>query len=113
MYYEWYFRTGEGGDFEDLVERITPRPVDKRVGIRDIDIAAPGFGMPLVPRPWTGRSASHHRGVVGLEGALKAPTMEPKPLDPTSTFPQEASKIVNPPRSRKRTATAIRLSRRH
>ena len=36
---------------EDLVERMKPRPVDKRVGVRDIDIANPGFGMPLVPVP--------------------------------------------------------------
>jgi hypothetical protein len=98
VYFEWYFRTSEGGDFEDLVERITARPINPRVGVRDIDIAAPGFGMPVVAEALgPGDPPSHHRGVVGLEGALKAPTMEPKPLDPTSTFPQEASKIVNAP----------------
>jgi hypothetical protein len=96
IYFEWYFRTSEAGDFEDLVERMKPRPVDKRVGIRDIDIANPGFGMPLVPVP-VGPGEHDHEGVVGLEGALKAPTMEPKPLDPRSQFPQEAADIVNAP----------------
>jgi hypothetical protein len=94
IYYEWYFRTGEVGDFEDLVERMVPRPVDKRVGVRDIDIASPGFGMPVVAVPV---GPDHHEGVVGLEGALKAPTMEPKPLDARSGFPEEAAPIVNAP----------------
>jgi len=98
IYYQWTFSTGEGGDFEDLVERIIPRPVDKRVGIRDMDIAVPGFGMPQVAEAvGPGEQPSHHRGVVGLEGALKAPDMEPKPLDPTSDFPQQAAAVVNLP----------------
>lgn len=92
--YEWYFRTGELGDFEDLVARMVPRPVDKRVGVRDIDIASPGFGMPVVP---AAIGPNHHEGVVGLEGALKAPTMTPKPLDPQSRFREEAAKKVNAP----------------
>jgi hypothetical protein len=92
--YEWYFRTGELGDFEDLVERMVPRPIDKRVGVRDIDIASPGFGMPVVP---VAIGTNHHEGVVGLEGALKAPTTEPKPLDPRSHFREEAAKRVNAP----------------
>ena len=75
IYYEWRFRTGEEGDFEDLVERMVPRPVDRRVGVRDIDIASPGFGMPVVAEAI---GDDHHIGVVGLEGALKAPTMQPK-----------------------------------
>ena len=90
IYYEWYFRTGEGGDFEDLVQRIVPRKVDERVGVRDMDIAAPGFGMPIVAEAiGPGDPPSHHEGVVGLEGALKAPDMKPKPLDARSHFPQK------------------------
>lgn len=96
VYFDWYFRTGVTGDFEDLVERMQPRPIDKRVGIRDIDIANPGFGMPLVPAP-VGPGEHDHEGVVGFEGALKAPTMEPKPLDPLSQFPEKAADIVNAP----------------
>lgn len=96
IYHEWYFRTGAAGDFEDLVERLQPRPVDKRVGIRDIDIANPRFGMPQVAVP-VGPGPLDHEGVVGLEGALKAATMVPKPLDPRSQFPEKAAAIVNAP----------------
>jgi hypothetical protein len=94
VYYEWTFRTGEEGDFEDLVERMVPRPMDPRVGIRDMDIASPGFGMPVVT-PAVG--PDHHKGVVGLEGALKSPSTQPKPLDAASQFPQDAAGIVNAP----------------
>lgn len=72
-YYRWYFRTGERGDFEHLVNLLEPRPVDERVGIRDMDMQAPGYGvqgMTDVP-------------VMGLEGALKSPQAQPRP----STWP--------------------------
>ncbi len=98
IYFEWYFRTGEGGDFEDLVQRIVPRKVDQRVGVRDMDIAAPGFGMPVVAEALgPGEPPAHHKGVVGLEGALKAPDMTPKPLDVLSSFPADAALVVNAP----------------
>ena len=98
IYYQWSFRTGEAGDFEDLVQRIVPRKVDERVGVRDMDIAAPGFGLPqLAEAVGPSEPPSHHRGVVGLEGALKAPDMTPKPLDPTSAFPADAAPIINAP----------------
>jgi hypothetical protein len=92
VYFEWYFRTGTVGDFEELASRLKPRPIDPRVGIRDLDIAAPRFGMPDVEPPV---AADHRKGVVGLEGALKSPTMQQKPLDPQSTFPTEVAAIVN------------------
>jgi hypothetical protein len=92
VYFEWYFRTGKAGDFEELATRLKPRAVDPRVGIRDMDIAAPRFGMPDVVPPV---GADHRKGVVGLEGALKSPTMQAKPLDPQSTFPPDVAAIVN------------------
>ena len=98
IYYEWYFRTGEGGDFEDLVQRIVARPIDPRVGVRDVDIAAPGFGMPVVPAP-ADPSVDRAR-LVGVEGALKSPTMQPRPVEPIGTvseFPVDAAAIVNAP----------------
>ncbi|MFT3722106.1 MAG: hypothetical protein QM773_00860 [Hyphomonadaceae bacterium] len=98
IYQEWYFQTGEGGDFEDLVQRIAPRQVDKRVGVRDMDIAAPGFGMPQIAEAiGPGEPPGHHKGVVGLEGALKAPDMTPKPLDPQAGFASDAARVVNAP----------------
>ena len=35
---------GENEDFESLVKLLEPRPMDKRVGIRDMDGSKPGFG---------------------------------------------------------------------
>ena len=87
VYYEWYFRTGAAGDFESMVRALKPRPIDKRVGIRDLDIQQPGFMMPPI--------ASPPDDVVGLEGAILAPTSEPKPLSATSNFGPAIETIVN------------------
>ena len=66
VYYEWFFRTGERGDFEELVRRLVPRDAHPDVGIRDLDIRRPGFGIGPIVNPPGDR--------VGLEGALVAPT---------------------------------------
>lgn len=90
IYHEWFFRTGERGDFEELARRLVPRIVDKQVGIRDMDIAEPGFGMPVI-------DASDRAAVVGLEGALKSPQTESKPHTDNSKFPTDVASIVNAP----------------
>ncbi|GAB4042323.1 hypothetical protein [Spirosoma litoris] len=92
IYYRWFFRTGAGGDFESLVRLLQPRDMDKRVGIRDMDVQAPGFGM--------GSVSVTPDNTVGLEGALLAPTTERKPktpLDSVSDFPEKVQPIVNLP----------------
>jgi hypothetical protein len=89
VYYEWFFRTGAAGDFEQLVRALRPRAIDKRVGIRDLDIQQPGFTLPPITSP--------PDDVVGLEGALLSPYSESKPLDPGSNFPAEIEEIVNLP----------------
>ena len=85
-YYRWYFRTGTQGDFEYLVRLLKPRPVDKRVGIRDMDVQTPGGVEGITAPP-----------VLGLEGALKSPATEstdwPKPYpDP---FQEELAARIN------------------
>lgn len=87
VYYEWFFRTGVAGDFEELVRSLKPRAIDKRVGIRDLDVQQPGFLMPPVTSP--------PDDVVGLEGALLSPFSEPKPLAASSNFPPEIARVVN------------------
>ncbi|MBC8088373.1 MAG: hypothetical protein H7Z40_13980, partial [Phycisphaerae bacterium] len=95
VYFEWYFRTGEKVDFEELVKALVPRPMDHRVGIRPMDASRPGFvraDNPLLEIPATSPP------VIGLEGALKSPytvsTVFPDP--PTSRdFQVELQKIVN------------------
>jgi hypothetical protein len=73
VYYRWSFRTGERGDFEYLVNLLEPREVDERVGIRDMDMQDPNFGV-------TGMGAGPGDvAVMGLEGALKSPQAQPRP----------------------------------
>ena len=95
VYFEWYFRSGESVDFEELVKALVPRPMDHRVGIRDMDCSRPGFvcaDNPLLEIPATSPA------VIGLEGALRSPytvsTTFPDPLAPRD-FQVELQKIVN------------------
>lgn len=70
-YHRWYFRTGNIGDFEYLVRILEPKPADKRVGVRDIDVIHPGSNLPGIDDP-------ELQGVLKLGGALRVPfdTME-------------------------------------
>jgi hypothetical protein len=65
-YYRWYFRTGTVGDFEYLVRLLEPRPIDSRVGRRDIDVQEPGSNIDGIKDEALG-------GVLKLGGALKLP----------------------------------------
>lgn len=89
IYFEWSFRTGVGGDFEALVRALVPRDMDPRVGIRDLDIAHPGFGIDAVANP--------PHGNVGLEGALLAPTTVRKGLAAGSNFVAKVQPLLNAP----------------
>jgi hypothetical protein len=66
VYYRWFFRTGSRGDFEFLVRLLQPRPVDKRVGTRDMDVQDPAPNIPGILDPELG-------GVLRLGGALRVP----------------------------------------
>lgn len=65
-YYRWFFRTGNTGDFEYLVNLLKPQPADKRVGVRDIDVIHPGSNLP-------GITDDDLAGVLKLGGALRIP----------------------------------------
>lgn len=66
VYFQWQFRTGDLGDFETLVRLLQPRPVDKRVGVRDMDVQRPGSNLPGIVDP-------RLHGVLQLGGALRVP----------------------------------------
>jgi hypothetical protein len=66
VYYRWFFRTGSRGDFEFLVRLLEPRPVDKRVGTRDMDVQDPAPNIP-------GILDSQLGGILRLGGALRVP----------------------------------------
>jgi hypothetical protein len=84
IYNRWFFRTGEKGDFEFLVDLLEPRPADKRVGVRSMDMQNPGYEV-------EGMSGSLR--VMGLEGALKSTEMEPSPPQ----WPPPGTDFDNPP----------------
>ncbi|MDE3249927.1 MAG: hypothetical protein KGO82_14785, partial [Bacteroidota bacterium] len=99
VYYEWHFRTGDEGDFESLVKLLNPNPMDKRVGIRDMDCHQPGFMRADDPSlPLAGTEPT----LLGLEGALKSPTAVsttfPDP-DKPNLFQPQLQAIVNLPRT--------------
>ena len=96
-YYRWFFRTGDNGDFETLVRLLQPKPVDPRVGIRNMDVTDPGSNVPGVDNPALG-------GILHLGGALEPPhAVPPKPPDVFETwdnpFPRplqtELARLIN------------------
>ena len=110
IYYEWYFRTGEKEDFESLVKLLEPRVIDSRVGIRDMDGSAPGFGMTEGTDIGTIPPPGSNQQIIGLEGSLKAPTTisRPQTLDVSKPFFGQLKSILNfPAELTKQSNTAI------
>jgi hypothetical protein len=66
FYYRWFFHTGTIGDFEYLVRLLQPKPVDSRVGKRDMDVQFPDANIRGITNPELG-------GILKLGGALKIP----------------------------------------
>ena len=89
VYYRWYFRTGQTGDFEYLVRQLEPRVMPPAVGIRDMDVQDPGSGL---------EGIDIEKGILGLEGALISPQAErtewPGATDP-DTWQLEMFERVN------------------
>jgi hypothetical protein len=96
VYYEWFFQTGVNADFESLVRMLEPRPMDPRVGIRDMDCHQPDF----IKADGSGELPGTKPELIGLEGALKSPTtvstVFPNPTTETA-FQRELQKVVNLP----------------
>jgi len=86
VYYEWSFGTSERGDFEYLVGLLEARPTDDRVGIRDMDVQRPGFGVGGMSDP----------PVMGLEGALRKPGAAARPATwPPPAVPQMLTDLAD------------------
>jgi hypothetical protein len=67
-YFRLDFRTGERGDFEQLVRLLEGRML-KGLGIRGLDCGRPGYGISTVERIDVRAAAPH---VLDLEGALRS-----------------------------------------
>ncbi|MCI0388365.1 MAG: hypothetical protein MOB07_06320 [Acidobacteria bacterium] len=90
VYFHWEFRTGTGGDFEELVRLLEPRKMSKEVGKRRMDISHPGFQIiPPLP-PGT---------ILELEGALRVLDAETAdwPQETRTRFQAELKKILDAP----------------
>ncbi len=73
-YHRWYFRTGNSGDFEYLVNLLKPVLADKKVGVRPIDVLHPGSNLPAIANP-------ELEGILQLGGALRVPFDSMKKAD--------------------------------
>lgn len=71
-YHRWYFRTGSMGDFEYLVRLLEPKPADRRIGLRDMDVQQPGANLAGISDPELG-------GILRLGGALRVPDINYPP----------------------------------
>ena len=67
VYSSWEFVTGVTGSFEDLVRRLQRLDDLGDVGVRDLDVSAPGWGLPTAPG----------RDPAPLPGALRPVTLPP------------------------------------
>lgn len=72
-YHRWYFRTGTVGDFEYLVRLLEPKPIDARVGNRDIDVQDPGVNIKGIVDDPAATEEQQLNGVLKLGGALRVP----------------------------------------
>jgi len=86
VYYTWTFSTGDDGDFEELVRRLEPRTLSSDVGVRALDAANPGLGLPPA-------DDSSLRYV----GVMKAPAAEPASWTGSTaeTFKSELTELLN------------------
>jgi hypothetical protein len=106
VYYQWYFRTGDNEDFESLVRLLEPRIMDKRVGIRDMDGSQPGFGMTIGTDIGPVSPPQSNQAIIGLEGALKAPTTKssPETINTAKPFFTQLRDILNFPAELKKSS---------
>lgn len=95
VYFQWEFRTGAGGDFEELVRRLEARPMPPEVGKRPLDISRPGFKFQVQTQPPT----ETPRVVLGLEGALRAVGSKPDAWPDAARVPfqNQLKQILNTP----------------
>lgn len=104
-YYDrWQFKTGDLGDFDYLVRLLQPRPVDPRVGVRDMDVAHPGAGLPPILSPVDAAN------VLKLGGALRVPYATLAPGDKAEVDRQEQWDVPFPHPFENATAQLIDLA---
>lgn len=104
-YFRWQFRTGAMGDFEYLVRLLKPRPMDPRVGLRDMDVQRPEAGLP---------NLGVLSDILRLGGALRVPydTLKKKDQDEFDKYDlwANAPPVFYPQLFQQRLAALLNLS---
>ncbi len=72
-FHRWHFSTGTVGDFEYLVRLLEPKPVDSRVGKRDLDVQTPGANIKGIIDAQDALDTQKLDGILKLGGALRVP----------------------------------------
>jgi hypothetical protein len=87
VYAWWRFSTSDDGDFASLAQKLHPPQEPLHLGHGDMDVSAPGFGMP----PFPGLT-------LGLEGALSSVETVPTewPAGTQDAFTQALAAILTP-----------------
>jgi hypothetical protein len=90
-FHRWFFRTAADGDFETLVRLLKARPVDTRVGRRDLDVSDPGSNVRGQVDPTLG-------SVLKLGGALRVPREDytPEELEELDRYENWATPFPRP-----------------
>ena len=99
-YHRWYFRTGDAGDFEYLLTLLEPRAADKDIGKRDMDVTKPNFDTVWNEKYIDTLGNEVPRNTLGIEGAIKSPTMKSDvwpPLSMPTDFQKDVQRLVNLP----------------
>lgn len=81
IYFDWDFRTGDEGDFEQLVRRLQPMPASPLVGRRPMDVSRP---LPQIVTPPIANLHEPPQPLLDLEGALQVPKAKPSAWEPGS-----------------------------
>lgn len=85
VFHEWSFRTGHGGDFESLVERLLPRRLDDRVGTRPMRVGPQPYSVPALTEP------------VPLDSALRHVSAGPPPMPDQAAFRARLVQVLDAP----------------
>jgi hypothetical protein len=82
------FTTTGAGDFETLVRRLAARRLPAEVGIRQMDVSDPGWGLPAATSPPDGPA-------LGLSGALRSPSTQDRPWTTQTPFRPDLAALIN------------------
>jgi len=100
VYYRWSFRTGAGGDFEQLARRLTAFSAGPDVGVRELDVRTPDPALP----PASNRP-------LPIQGALVSPAARPGTWSSPAraTFQEKLAALLNAPADALATENAPRI----